>query len=369
MAGQQIPVTAHVQPEDKVIRPRETVAAVPQVDVTVILYSSGESPVLLATQLRAIRSQTVQPMFLDVHVDGPAGHDERTLSKLNTCRTSRAIGRQHRLALARGAATNYVAILEEDAMPGPMWLERAMEAMGEADTPELQYGPAVIACSGVLQGSENPSDAHVVGAELPRGDQSLEVDFGRQGWLFATEFARVVEGLPYEGVSSDSLGILLAAAAQQAGVPTVVLDYGVDHANWGSTTPHQYGLDPEDAHDAFLAYLELGWEPPCTGKSLSPTQSAQQTPGAPTLPATAAPGDVVEKHYGGTTTREFVLPPDQRTPDPNQGRERVLTGSEATPPPPSAATEEVVEPTPPPDSAYTETIQTPSTPPASETGQ
>jgi hypothetical protein len=355
--------------DQRIIQPRQTVIPSRQVDVTVILYSSGQAAVLLAAQIEALRRQTVQPMALYVHVDGPTGHDERTLAKLITCRTPMTFGRHLRLALAREAETSYVAVLEEDAMPGPNWLERAMDALMNADSDELPYGPALVACAGVLQGSENPADAHLVGPELPRGEQSLEVDYGRQGWLFATDFARVAEGLPRVGFSSNSVGILLAAAAQQAGVPIVVLDYGTQQANWGSKAAQQHGVDHQDAAEAFIAYLGMGWEPPYKGAGLAPPQAAAQAPATPSLPASAQPGQVVERRQGGITTREFVLPPEQQTPDPAKARERVLAPEERTPPPQSAATEAVVEPAPPPESAKTESIPTQSSEPESDTGK
>lgn len=369
MSGQSVPVTAHMPHEERIIQPRQTVTQARQVDVTVFLYSSGEAPVLLATQIKALQRQTVQPKALYIHVDGPTGHDEKTLAKLMPCRTPSRVGRHLRLALAREAETSYVAILEEDAMPGPRWLERAMEAMASADTDELAFGPAVIACSGVLQVSEDPGQAHVVGPELPRGEQSLEIDYGRQGWLFATELARVAEGLPRVGFSSDSLGILLAAAAQQAGISTVVMDYGTDHGNWGSTSPHQYGVDPADTAEAFAAYLAMGWEPPLTGAGLAPPQPPAQAQAPGALPTTIKPGQVVERHMGGITVREFIVPKESATPDPRQSRERILEPGESTPPPQSASTEVVVDPSPPPENAKTETIPSQSPAPESDTGK
>jgi hypothetical protein len=372
MSGQRVPVTGGLPHQERVIQPRQTVPATSQADVTVILYSSGKAPVLLATQLDAIRRQTVQPKELYVHVDGSTGHDEKTLAKLITCRTPTEFGRHLRIALAREAQTRYIALLEEDACPGAHWLENAIRAMLEADGPELAYGPAVIACAGVLQGSEKPVDGHVVGPELPRGEQAMEVDFGRQGWLFATEFARVAESLPRVGSSSDSLGVLLAAAAQQAGVPTVVLGYGTEQSNWGALQPHQHGLDPADTAAAFEAYLQLGWEPPYTGQGLAPAQPAPQAPTQPTLPVSAKPGEVTERRMGtgpdAMISREFVLPPEQQTPDPSKARERKLDAHEQTPPPASAGTESLIQ-TPPPENAKTETIPQPTPPPQSGTGR
>jgi hypothetical protein len=344
------------------------VPVTPTGDITVILYSSGVSPELLAQQLNAIRRQTVQPGALLVHVDGSHGHDEQSLMRIGegAARTPMAVGRHFRLPLAREVHTTYVAILEEDAIPGANWLERALGALANGDSNDLPYGPAVVACSGVLQGSPDPADAHVVGAELPRGEQSLVVDFGRQGWVFAREFARHAESMHRVGSSSDSLGILLAAAANSANIPTVVLDYGEQRENWGSLHPKTVGVDPHDTAAAFLAYLDMGWDPAYEGRELNraavPAQAIPAvTPGAPD------PYAPKTTHMGETVIVERVLRPEEQTPDPNAGRERVLEGSEATPPPLSARTERVVPPSDPPASAKTERVVA-STPPKSDTG-
>ncbi len=341
----------------------------PRVDVTVCLFSSGSSAQLLGQQLQAIRRQSVQPAAIHIHADGPTGHDEQSLMKLTASRTAAPLGRHFRLALARTAQTKYVLLLEEDAMPGAQWLARAVAAMEEADSAELPFGPAVVACAGVLQGSESPDDTHPVGPELPRGEESLEVDYGRGGWLFATEFIRVVEGLPRVGASSDSLGILIAFAAQQAGIPMVVMGYGAHNENWGTVNPKQYGVDPQDAAQAFEAYLGMGWEPPYQGSDL-PKASPQPAPvPAPAqLPAPAQPGQPKETRLGSTVMIERVLAPHEQTPDPSPGRERVLAGGEQTPPPVSSQTEQIVTPAPPPENAKTERIVA-SSPPKSQTGQ
>ena len=351
---------------DNVVIPRTPdVPVTPTGDVTVILYSSGEAPQLLAQQLNAIRRQSMQPAQVLVHVDGSHGHDEQSLMKIGTARTPMNVGRHFRIPLAREVHTRYVAILEEDAIPGSNWLERAVSALMQADSDEYTAGPAVVACSGVLQGSPNPVDAHLVGPELPRGEETLVVDFGRQGWVFAREFARVAESLPRVGASSDSVGILLAAAAAHCGIPTVVLDYGVQHENWGSTHPKTVGLDPHDTAAAFLAYLEMGWEPTYEGRDIRVAQpSATQPAAQPAIPRR----EPKVTNMGGFTTIERVLEPHEQTPDPNKGRERVLQGGEATPPPLSARTEHIVPPSDPPASAQTERVVA-STPPKSDTGR
>lgn len=344
------------------------VPAQPQGEVTVVLYSSGSSAQLLSQQLQAIRRQTVQPAEIHVHVDGVHGHDEQSLMRMSAvCRTPQPMGRHFRLALAREAKTPYVLVLEEDVLPGPRWLERALEAIKAGDAEDLPFGPAVVACSGVLQGAPDPAAAHPVGPELPRNEEPIVVDYGRGGWLFATEMARIAESMPRVGSSSGSLGILLAAAAQQAGLPTVVMDYGISQEHWGSTTPQQHGVDPHDAAHAFSTYVEMGWEPEYLGKGLPPVpaqEAAPQQHGHGHLPPQATPREPKVTRMGGITTIERVLEPHERTPDPSNN-EQIVPDS---PPPVSARTERVVASSPPPESAKTERIVA-SEPPKSQTGR
>jgi hypothetical protein len=333
-------------------------------DVTVILYSGGSTGNILATQLDSLRQQTVHPRYIWIHVDGTVGHDERTLASMLAFRTPHPVGRNHRLMLARHAETTYVAILDEDTIPGRRWLERSIQALASADpSGEMPFGVAILASSGILVDSDGRTRS--VGPEFPR-DEAIEVDYGRQAWLFKTDLAASLDTVFVAGSSPGSFGLRLAAGAHAVGVPTVVLDYGVDRDLWLSQFPSQLYDDPAELAAVFGAYLEAGWAPMSHQDQAiqAPMPSPSGTWGAPQPPPLSVPisnepqpnafadmgsrpGDVVRGSGSGVTIIERILA-DQavRLLETHEARE--LHGSEATPAPLHAATEQLIAPSSPP---------------------
>lgn len=362
-------------------------------DVTVILYSGGATSNLLASQLEALRQQSVHPRYIWIHVDGSAGHDERTLASMHAWRTPIRVGRNHRLMLARHAETTFVAILDEDTIPGRRWLERSVLALKSADPQgELVYGAALLASSGVLVDSDGRT--RPVGPEFPR-DEPAEVDYGRQAWFFRSELSDHLDSVPVAGSTPGSFGLRLAAGAQSLGVPTVVLDYGLNHDDWLSRQPTQLLDDAEELMGAFQGYLELGWRPmsyqatpaPQAGYASTSSQGQSQSFGAgetgraasitqpdtqpDDYPAHLAdmglrPGDLVRSAgHDGLTVIERVLS-DQTVKSIESPHARELMAHEASPPPLHASTERLLPaPSNPPAYQSTEHLVRSSPPPAS----
>jgi hypothetical protein len=375
----------------------------------VILYSSGQAPQLLAQQVQALARQSIHAKSIWVHVDGPTGHDERTLSKMSAHRTPVHFGRYFRLSLARNATTQYVAILDEDTVPGRRWLERTIlalmeaEEIVEADGGELPFGGFVLAGSGSVLASDDPADVRLVGPELPR-DEPCSVDFGRQSWVFRAELGRIVDGIPRVGGSPIAFGFAMSAAASAAEIPTVVLDYGVDRDDWLVLGQSALGSTAEDVYAAYGNYRNVGWTPTFAAHGSQPGDPPPgggeviDTAGAPpesqfagttqaAAPASAMPlaqrteqfmagitgqpqsagGAVASELPEGTLADGTVVRRQGSGNDSVTTVERVLSPAEATPPPKSAATERIVGHSAPPAQAGRETIlgqPTPGTDPS-----
>jgi hypothetical protein len=257
------------------------------VDVTVLLYSSGEqgSEAFLARQLQALDAQTVQPVSVVVHVDGSGAHDERSLARgltLSTVRTALKMGRDFRLLLARQVETRWVLVLEEFALPGPEWIEYALSTLTAAEGGEPKpYGPAMIACGGRMLVDDRPEIGVWVGASAPR-DRALHVDYGVGGWLFAATLATEAMRVPPMGgedVVPNGCGITLAFAGARVGIDTAVMDYNSSRPNWGLSQP----VARYDEHPMFIelydAYRGMGWNPKFHGRGLASTAPGQ-LPGA-----------------------------------------------------------------------------------------
>lgn len=274
-SGQEVPVPGRTMPTPAPRPQHSVVQETPQADVTVILYSSGQGGNALALQVQALSRQSVHARHVWVHADGPSGHDERTLGRMTAHRTPVHFGRYFRMSLARNVTTRYVAILDEDTIPGRRWLERTVLALMEEDEAAgaegqaLPFGAAVLAGAGSVLASDDPADVRLVGPELPR-DEPVSVDFGRQSWVFSAALARIADGIPRVGGSPVAFGFAMSAAAAAAGLPTVVLDYGVDRDDWLATAEQALVSPAQDVYAAYANYRGVGWEPSFAAQGTNP---------------------------------------------------------------------------------------------------
>lgn len=363
-ANTLIPAPYFPPQETRFVEPAVQMDARPLVSVTVVLYSGGQAAHFTAQQFEALRRQTVQPEKILVHVDGAHGHDEKTLHRAIAVRTPVHFGRTHRLAIARaGATTKYVAILDEDTIPGTYWLERAITALEQAEAQgENPFGVAVVANAGVLLTSDDPFGGRPVGPEYP-SVETIEVDYGRGGWIFRTDLIRVVESLPWVGVGRSAFSFAIAAAAHACGVPVIMLAYGQDQSDWGALRPSGFQDDPNDVLAAYQHYRASGWDPASiSAASDHEDPSAQAQPAQPqTLPPVAQgvpssgpaapvgqptfPPDATVTQHGGITQAVWTVPESERTAAPPSLQTlRTLTPEEETKPPEWMSTQRVLTP-------------------------
>lgn len=238
----------------------ETVAE--PLDVTIIL-TSWSRPGLLRPQYGALLQQTRPPSSLVAWVNappagGPPGVpvlDEEILAGMLQVRSSINWGPWPRFYFAMEATTEYVVILDDDAIPGLQWLEAAINAVDE--------GVAVAVTGTVFDADGNPTLVGGAGSESER----MAVDAGRQGWVLKREWLNAIMALPRNADRNYGWGIHVAAALQKLGIDTVVLPYAADaEALWGTTLPEQTdGLrnvseGAEMRAEVFNAYRELGWK-------------------------------------------------------------------------------------------------------------
>jgi len=398
-SGQEMPVPGRI-PAATIPRPQQHAPQeVAQADVTVILYSSGENPALIAQQIDALARQSVHAKTIWVHADGPKGHDERTLARMTVHRTAGHFGRYFRMSLARNVTTRYVAILDEDTLPGRRWLERTIVALMEADEEveaegsELPFGGFVLAGSGSVLASDDPADVRLVGPELPR-DAPCTVDFGRQSWVFGAGLARVADGIPRVGGSGMAFGFAMSAAAAAAGIATIVLDYGVNRDDWMVMHETQLVSPQQDVYAAYMNYRNVGWEPTFAAQGSSPgdpppgagdvvdTGGPDDGLPAPALEAAPPPGNAMPVEgtnhaqlasamvgapagAGGTPVGQLaagqqadgsVVTRQGSGQDSVTTVERVLAPHEQTPPPANAGKERIIGASAPPAQAGRETV-------------
>ncbi len=257
--------------------PMPTQSSAPVVDLSVVM-SYWSRPTLVEKQQRLMFAQSVRPVGSLVWVNPSdrirlSGPTLALIAKSPNVQPTVDMGPWMRWGVAAVCNTEFVAIFDDDCMPGPRWIEAAIARLQQSDE------HTVVAAGGILYGSDAYDDVRLVGPEAPPAGE-VEVDVGRGAWVMRTSTARLVVA---RARASDvlSTGIHVAAAVQDAGALTIVLPYGRDHALWGMLetplTEHSMstrideearaGNAPMSAEEMreqiYGAYRESGWVPWC----------------------------------------------------------------------------------------------------------
>lgn len=247
-------------------------------DVTVII-SLFERPAYLRRQLQALYNQTVQPMELVLWANaGEVAQDAKVLSSVpgTVVRSNTNHGAWPRFREGLAAKSMYVCLLDDDTLPGPRWLEAAINRIRIAEQ-DPEGGPICVAAMGEIFRTDNPDDRMILGPQSPR-DEEMEVDIGRQGWVFNRELLRAVVANPSFGDGRHGWEFHLAACLQMQNVLTVVLPYEQGNTEqWGMLEPPtlerslswrfqiESGRGGKDAtfrrREIYAAYRQIGWAP------------------------------------------------------------------------------------------------------------
>lgn len=268
--------------------PRETVPApradVPEVDLSIVLAYWGRAN-LVATQIRMLRAQSVRPLgMLLWHNANDKGKFPAQVQGLIDAEPSSSptidMGPWIRWAVASQCNTEYVLVIDDDCLPGPRWIELAMERLAKA----AEFD--VIAAAGAIYNSDRFDDFGVVGPEAgAQLAEETEVDIGRGAWLMRSDVARIIASRRRLGdVEVLSTAHHVASIVQELGGLTIVLPYGPSKDGWGMLQePKAEGSmssriaeeavagrsQPPDDIRAFVydAHREAGWMPLCVAFS------------------------------------------------------------------------------------------------------
>lgn len=240
-----------------------------------IMLSAHARPQRLRQQLKLLGESTMAP-FDVACVANPSRFpfDEPALSTIPlVIRMSRDTSGWRRFIEAANSSAPYVAVIDDDCMPGPRWLELAvarLEQLREAGS-EL----CVIAASGFVYQNDDTQSAALVGPESPHNEE-LEVDIGRGAWVCPTAVLKAFRDMqplhPYAWATH------MAAVVQMLGGLTIVLPYDQRRHGWGMLQPPtrenslsllldieaREGRGPNSAmmrEQAFRCYRERGWKP------------------------------------------------------------------------------------------------------------
>jgi hypothetical protein len=193
----------------------------------------------LARQIAAVQAQTVRPATVAIWHDGPFPPPQGTglpVVASNTC-----LGVWPRMYFCGQFETEFVAVLDDDTIPGPRWLEHSLAWMAKR--------PGLYGSRGVVFPCGDRTGAVGFGWEWP-SIEPVAVDLVGHSWLFRREWLAhyVAEPRPTDAATAGEDYHWSVALQKRAGLPVYAAPHPPkDRACWGSTDPH-LGSDRQALH-------------------------------------------------------------------------------------------------------------------------
>ena len=216
--------------------------------------------------VEAIRQQTVPSAAVWAWANEPNEKMKAVLAeaKLDRVVTSSENALFHgRFALALLAGTEYVAIFDDDSIPGENWFQNCLDTMRRT--------PRILGSAGVVLHEPGYAKRTMHGWQRP-GEETVEVDLVGQAWFLRTEWVKhLFSGPPVTGTNGEDIE-LAARAWRLAGIGSFCPPHPPgDRSRWGSIRGLELGIDEVAAslrveHLAerkkiVEAEISAGWQP------------------------------------------------------------------------------------------------------------
>jgi GT2 family glycosyltransferase/tetratricopeptide (TPR) repeat protein len=247
--------------EPRVVPVRDRV----QPDIAVVL-GVYRRPHLLKRQIAAIRAQSILAKSIWIWANEPDQAMEDALQQVPVERIVRSStnGYFHdRFALALTARTEYVAVFDDDTIPGSRWLENCLHTMN--------ISPGILGAAGVRITDAGYEGRTLHGWHAP-SNTLTEVDLVGHAWFLRTEWLKYLFAEPAV-TGNNGEDIELSARAWRLGkVPSYCPPHPSDSTElWGSLLGSQCGDDQVaasrrpahllDRNRIVQAELQAGWKP------------------------------------------------------------------------------------------------------------
>lgn len=201
-------------------------------------------PMNLITQVKAIDAQTVPPDDIFLWYNQGDAHQISVLSELKGLRVKHVKCDHNfkfhgRFALAMLAQTEYVAIFDDDSIPGPDWFKSCLET--------LETHEGILGASGVILKGPTYYPYFNAGWNATPGvsrDIPVEVDLVGHAWFIRKEYLKFMwmeEPLSWDNCEDLQLSFL---AQKYGGIRTYCTPHPNDNQDiWGSIDGQRLGTD------------------------------------------------------------------------------------------------------------------------------
>lgn len=232
------------------------------------IITAYRRPQNIGPLVAAIRAQSAPPAKIWAWANEPLPEISAALAaaKLHRVVTSSENALFHgRFALALLADTEYVAIFDDDSIPGVNWFANCLATM--------RHAPGILGTAGVRLAQPSYRDRTMHGWQRPC-DAVIEVDLACQAWFLRTEWVRHLFAAPAVlGVNGEDIE-LAARAWRLAGIRSFCAPHPAsDRSRWGSTRGLELGIDEvaaslrgdhlDQRERIVKAEIDAGWQPLC----------------------------------------------------------------------------------------------------------
>jgi hypothetical protein len=212
-----------------------------------VILNVYKRPYSLEKQIEAILNQSIKINPEDIHVwyNTPEESIEQLLpsnDKIKTYRCNYNTKFFGRFTLPLLCKTPYIAMFDDDTIPGKDWFKNCLET--------IEQGDAIIGGSGVILHEDRYNPNTKVGWNGIKTNQITEVDLVGHAWFYKQEHAKFMwlEEPPSWDNGED---MFFSYVAQKHGIRTVVPPHTEDKEGWCNVP----GRDNNMGNDAAASWL------------------------------------------------------------------------------------------------------------------
>lgn len=209
--------------------------------ITVIL-NVYKRPQYLKQQIEAVEKQTIEPKDIWIWYNKPEDKEqidlEKDFGRYKIIKSNYNFKFHARFALALLAQTEYVAVFDDDTIPGKRWFENCLDTIKEK-------GNVILGCSGIfLKTTKNYRTYRKIGWNGQKSNIPLKVDLVGHAWFFKKEMLRYLfSEEPYSWENGEDIQLSFLSY-MKAGIETFVPSHPEDDKSlWGSILGKELGGD------------------------------------------------------------------------------------------------------------------------------
>ena len=230
------------------------------------IITAYRRPQNIAPLVAAILAQSVPAAAIWAWANDPSDKMKVLLAgaKLDRVVTSSENAFFHgRFALALLAPTEFVALFDDDSIPGKNWFANCLDTFARS--------PGILGTAGVELHEAGYAKRTMHGWQRP-GEETVEVDLAVQAWFLRTEWVKhLFSGPPVVGTNGEDIE-LAARAWRLAGIRSFCPAHPAkDQSRWGSTRGLELGIDEvaaslrvehlSERRRIVEAEIAAGWKP------------------------------------------------------------------------------------------------------------